>query len=193
VSSADNCGDATQKGGKKAAAICITMNCSTFAMNFVTFCAFAATFAALAMSAPLLSADELALLESDDTLSVQESFIFCPLDFRTVGLSSLAAARKIHEQAMANAYCGIAKAHTSIATTKYNHDVSLFKQNNQRTTWRTQAQVDQAKQVLDAAQAEENRKCSCKTGGSTAADQAQATAVSGLRQLQHSRYQLLPI
>jgi len=125
----------------------------------------------------LLAADEMALLESDETLSVGN--FFCPLDFRTVGLGSLAAAMKIHEQAMANAYCSIAKAHTSIATTKYNYDVSLFKQNNQRTTWRTQAQVDQAKQVLNAAQAEENRKCSCKTGGSTAADQAKADEVSG--------------
>ena len=169
------------EGRKKAAAVREMVNRSTFAMKFVLFCAFAATFAALAICAPslsvsahLLSADEVAMLESDETLSVEQSSIFCPLDFKTNGLSSIGAAEKIHEQAMANAHCSIAKAKTSIATIKYNHDVSLFKQNNQRTTWRTQAQVDQAKNVLDAAKADENRKCLCKTGGSTEADAAKA-------------------
>ena len=34
---------------------CLIIDCSTFAMRFVTFCAFAATLAALVISAPLPS------------------------------------------------------------------------------------------------------------------------------------------
>lgn len=191
----------TQQHGTKKAALpfpFLLKNYSPFAMKIVTFCAFVATLAALAMSAPLLSdadptlmesddttlslesGDEPTLMESDDTLSLEESFVsavFCPNDYKTDGLTSIAALRVRHAQMVANAHCGFAKARTSIESIKYDHVVSLFKQNNQRTTWRTQAQVDEQKRNLDAAKVEETKKCLCK-GGSTTEEQEKSNAAN---------------
>jgi len=158
-------------------------------MKFVLFCAFAATFAALAICAPslsvsarLLSADEVAMLESDETLSdatLLESdetlslgnfglLAFCPKDFKLGVFSSPADLQVIANQWKAFSICGIAKAKASLELTKYNHVEGLFKQNTQQKTWKTQADVNAQKQNLDNAKKEESKLCLCKDGKTTA-------------------------
>jgi len=146
-------------------------------MKFATFCALAATLAALAISAPmpLLSDADPTLLESDETLSLGP-VVFCPKDFKTDGLSSIAALRVTAAQVAAYAQCGIAKARTSLETTKYEYVVSLFRQNTQRTTWRTQANVDEQKRTMDNAKTVENTKCLCKDKQTTAQQEAAIAA-----------------
>jgi len=94
----------------------------------------------------LLSADEVAMLESDETLSdatLLESdetlslgnfglLAFCPKDFKLGVFSSPADLQVIANQWKAFSICGIAKAKASLELTKYNHVEGLFKQNTQQ-------------------------------------------------------------